>query len=337
VTETGAVSDASRTFAVTGAGGFIGGRLIRLLLENGHKAVAVVRTDEQAAELEAIGAKVRLADVRNRSELKDAFSQCDGVFHLAALFNHPDKTWDDYRAVNVDGSVNVLAAAKETNVSRVVHCSTVGVATEAEPPPYSEDTPYSPQPDDKYEVTKCEAEQAARKYAAENDLSLAVIRPAQVYGPGDLSKTKFYKLVRKGVIVNPGKTRKHLIFVDDLCRSFLLAMTVPQADGEIFLIAGNESIALSDLVRIVADALKVGDPKIKLPAWPVTFACSAVERISNLVGIKPPVHKRSMDFFTRSVECETDKARRILGFQSEISVPDGIQRTAEWYRAEGVI
>ena len=327
----------TKRYAVTGAGGFVGGQLANHLLDEGHEVVAIVRDASQAEALAARGASIKLADIRNTDELTTVLDACDGVFHLAALFNNPDKSWDDYREVNVQGSINVVNAAKKLGIDRVVHCSTVGVATEAEPPPYSERTPYSPQPDDKYEITKCEAEQAFIKTAKENNVSFSVIRPAQVYGPGDRSKAKFYKLVKKGIIVSPGKTRKHLIHVDDLCRSFVLAMQHPAADGEIFLIAGDSSIALTELISMVAATLNVSEPRIRLPAWPVTFACGAVEVACNTIGIKPVLFKRSMDFFTRTVECDTTKARSVLGFSSQVSVAEGVGQTANWYKQEGII
>jgi len=258
----------SRRFAVTGAGGFIGGRLVRRLLDGGHEVVAIVSRPEQAGSLEARGAEVHVADVRDSLQVLKAVRGSTGVFHLAALYNHPDRSWDDYRAVNVQGTLNVLDAAKRAGVNRTVHCSTVGVATEVGPP-YSEETPYSPQPDDKYHVTKCEAEQAARAFAEEHSVSLSIIRPAQVYGPGDRSKAKFYRLVKKGIIVNPGNTRKHLIYIDDLCRAFELAMISPNADGQIFLIAGGQSIALKDLISMVARILQVQEPRLLVPAKPV--------------------------------------------------------------------
>ena len=106
--------------------------------------------------------------MRDLPALKSAFRQVNGVFHLAALFNRSQYSWQDYRDVNVDGTINVLKAAMSNEVFRVVHCSTVGVATEAHPPPYTEATPYSPQAGDKYEVTKCEGEQAAREFARDH-------------------------------------------------------------------------------------------------------------------------------------------------------------------------
>ena len=334
--EFGAANTEGR-FAVTGAGGFIGGRLAHRLLDSGYKVITIVRHREQAESLDARGATIRIADVRDLSQVQNAIRGATGVYHLAALFNHPDRTWDDYRNVNVQGTLNVLEAAKEEGVERIVHCSTVGVATEAEPPPYSEETPYSPQPDDKYEVTKCEGEKAARAYAEEHGLSLAVIRPAQVYGPGDLSKVKFYKLVRKGIIISPGMTRKHLIYIDDLCRAFELAMKSSAAEGQVFLIAGEQSTALEDLVSVAASTLQVPEPRFRLPAKPVTITCAAVESICNAIGIKPIIFRRSMDFFTRTIECDTSKAREMLGFQSQVSVMAGVQETVSWYRSKGLL
>lgn len=326
-----------RSYAVTGAAGFVGRNLVRTLREDGCSVTAVLRTPQAAAELESMGATVRYADVTDPDALAAAFAGVDGVFHLAALFNDPDKSWDDYRAVNVAGTENVVRAAKRAGAGRVVHCSTVGVATEAHPPPYRESTPYSPQPDDKYEVTKAEGEQSAIRVAAEEGVDLAVIRPAQVYGPGDRSKAKFYKLVRKGVIVNPGRTLKHLIYIDDLCKAFLLAMERESAVGEVFLIAGREATPLTRLVAVAADAMGVPSPRWKLPAGPVVFASAAVEKLSNVVGIKPPIFKRSMDFFVRSVECDTTKARDVLRFEAETGVEEGVGATVGWLRSEGLI
>lgn len=324
-------------FAVTGAAGFIGGRLVLKLLSSGHEVIAIVRDEDQAQALAERGAIVRVADVRDPQQLEEAMADATGVFHLAALFNHPDRTWDEYREVNVQGSLNVMAVAKKMGVRRVVYCSTVGVATEAQRPPYCEETPYSPQPDDKYEVTKCEAEQAVRAYAKDRGVSLVVIRPAQVYGPGDRSKVKFYKLVKKGVIVSPGSTRKHLIFIDDLCHAFELAMLKAEADGEVFLIAGKESTPLTRLVSIAAEALKVPYPRVSIPVMPVVMACAAVETISGILKIKPVIFVRSLDFFRRSVECQTRKATERLGFEAHTSVQQGVEATVDWYRRKQLI
>ncbi len=257
--------------------------------------------------------------------------------HLAAFFNRPNASWEEYKEVNIGGTKNVMEAAISEKVKRVVHCSTVGVAVGTGRMPFSETTPYSPPGWDKYETSKCEGEKLALQYNDKQGLSVVVLRPAQVYGPGDKSKAKFYRLVKKGVIINPGNTLKHLIYIDDLCRAFELAAKEEKISGEVFIIAGKKAISLKDLITIVAKELGVKVPKIYIPAAPVTWLCVSVEKISNLIGIVPPVFRRSMDFFTRSVEFDVSKAKNGLGFESEIDVLTGVSRSAEWYIQNGLI
>jgi len=166
---------------------------------------------------------------------------------------------------------------------------------------------------------------------------IVVIRPAQVYGPGDVRKAKFYRMVKKGVVVDPGQTMKHLVYVDDLCRAMELAIVREEAEGQVFIIAGEKPIALNDLVGIVASELGVPEPKILLPAMPITWLCSITEAVCGLLRVKPPLYRRSMDFFTRSVYFDVSKAERELGFHAEMDVRTGIAKTAAWYKQQGLL
>jgi nucleoside-diphosphate-sugar epimerase len=127
----------------------------------------------------------RIGDVTDRQFLQSVFKEVQVVFHLAALFNNPESSWDDYYRVNVTGTQTVLRVAKECEVLRVVHCSTVGVSAGDGIHASSEDAPYSPPENDKYEKTKCEGEKVALEFHRREGLPVVVIRPAQVYGPGD--------------------------------------------------------------------------------------------------------------------------------------------------------
>jgi len=323
-------------YVVTGAAGFIGSQLVEYLLKEGHEVIAAVRDPGRAQSLRHLRVSLEVADVGDGRRLAEIFSGADGVFHLAALFNDPECGWDEYRAVNVEGTLNVLQAAEQAGIRRVVHCSTVGVATEAHEPPHSERTPYSPQ-DDKYEVSKTEAEQAALGFARGKELELVVIRPAQVYGPGDVSKLKFYKMVAGGVIVDPRNTLKHPVFIHDLCRAFLLAMQATNADGEVFIIGDSEPLPLRRMVSLVAESLGVDEPRWRLPAGPVRFTAILVEKACNALGIRPVIFGRSMDFFVKSVHFDVTKAEKVLGFRASTDVAEGVRRTALWYRSEGLI
>lgn len=321
--------------AITGASGFIGRNLSNYLINKGHSVVAFVRNPNSVEPADNI--EVAQGDVTDPQSLSTAFENIDAVIHLAALFNHPEASWDDYNAVNVVGTLNVLKAAKAAGVKKVVHCSTVGVASGTGNMPYDESTEYSPPEWDKYETTKCKGEQAALAFHKEHDYPVVVIRPAQPYGPGDISKTKFYKMVRKGVIVNPGNTYKHLIYIDDMCRAFELSITEEKAIGEVIIIAGKQPTLLKDLIKIAAKKLNVPPPKITIPATLMTLLCTVTEWSCNLIKIKPILFRRSMDFFTKSVEFDASKAKSILGFESTTEVSEGVSATVEYYKQEGLL
>jgi nucleoside-diphosphate-sugar epimerase len=323
--------------AVTGATGFIGGGLCRYLKERGEDVTGVVRSTCPENGLEADDIATRRADLTDAMSLKKAFRGVDVVMHLAALFNRPEASWDDYRCINVEGVRTVLEAAKAAGVARVVHCSTGGVAMGCGTPPFSEATPYSPPSWDKYETTKCEGEQLALDFHRQTGYPVVVIRPAQVYGPGDTSKAKFYRMVKSGVIVNPGDTLKHLIYIDDLCKAFELAGKRKRAVGEVFIIAGRTPTPLQELIDLVAQELGVPRPRIVLPATPVTWLCTSTEFVCNLAHVKPVLFRRSMNFFTKSVQFDVSKAKDVLQFEESIDLPDGVAETARWYSREGLL
>jgi len=321
--------------AVTGAAGFVGQNVCRYLDQQGHTVIPLLRVAApMTGELSHL-TPVQ-ADVTSKDSLLKALQAVDVCINLAALFNHPDKSMEDYFAVNVTGVRNVLEAAKEAGVKRVVHCSTVGVAAGGRMP-FSEQSPYCPPEWDKYETSKTEGEKTAVAFCEEHNYPVIVIRPAQVYGPGDVSKLKFYKMVKKGVIVSPGKTLKHLIYIDDLSRAFEAALTNETLIGKPVIIASKTVTPLKELVQIVAGELRVSPPKVVIPAVPMTLFATAVEIAFNLINKKPPIFRRSMDFFTKSVSFKTERMERDLKIEPEISAQEGVRRTAEWYKKEGLI
>jgi nucleoside-diphosphate-sugar epimerase len=144
-------------------------------------------------------------------------------------------------------------------------------------------------------------------------------------------------MIRKGVVVNPGSTLKHMIYVDDLCRAFGLALQKRDIEGEVFIIAGKEPILLRELIAIAAKGLGVPPPRFQLPALPLTLLFALVETVFNSMRMKPPVFRRSMDFFTKSVAFNISKAREVLGFQSDIDVPTGVAGAISWYRENSLL
>ena len=103
------------------------------------------------------------------------------------------------------------------------------------------------------------------------------------------------------------------------------------------IIAADKPTLLKDLVGIVANELSVQSPKINLPALPVTALATVVEVVFNAIGKKPPIFRRSMNFFTKSVAFEAVRAKQYLGFSSGTSTEEGVRMTAKWYKDNGHI
>ena len=180
-----------------------------------------------------------------------------------------------------------------------------------------------------------------RRIAATADgLQTVVIRPAPVYGPGDTRLVKLFKLAGRDrvVLLGSGKPHYHMIYIDDLVEAFRLAGSTDGIAGEAFIIAGAERPTLEDLVHRIGRI--TGHPQqqvVKLPAGPLLLAGDLCERLCRPFGISPPIYRRRIEFFVNNRAYDTTKAATLLGFRAQVSLDDGLARTAAWYRAQGLI
>jgi dihydroflavonol-4-reductase len=322
------------TVLVTGATGFTGGHLARTLVERGQRVRALVRSSADPSRLDAQGIEIVEGDIRDRDAVDRAVAGTSRVYHIAAVFRtagHPDSYYHD---VNVGGTVNVLEAARRHGVERVVHCSTVGVHGDVSEIPSNEDSPFNP--GDIYQVTKLEGEREAQKAFA-NGLPGAVVRPAGIYGPGDLRFLKLFKTIRNRTfrMFGSGEHPYHLGYIDDLVAGIILSGEHPAAVGRTYILGGDEYITMNRFVAMIADAVGVKPPKGHLPLWPLMAAATVCERVCRPLGIDPPLHRRRADFFVKGRAFTIERARRELGFEPRVSPEEGIRRTARWYFEAG--
>jgi nucleoside-diphosphate-sugar epimerase len=322
---------------VTGAAGFTGGNLTRRLAADGHMVRAFVREPALCTDLTNLGVEVVKGDLRDSDSVRAAMSGVDLVYHIGALFRPENVSRQDMWDVNVQGTKNMLDAAEEAGVRRFVHCSTIGVHGDVENPPANEESPYAPK--DYYQESKTEGEQLVRRYMDEHRLPVSIFRPAGIYGPGDLRFLKLVKPIKNGrfVMIGSGKTRFHMVYIDDLVDGILLCGTKPQALGQIYILAGCDPVALNDLVKMVADILHVPPPRWRIPYAPVFMAGHLCELVFKPLGIHPPLYRRRVSFFKNTRWFDITKAQQELGFNPKIDVRCGIERTARWYQQEGVL
>lgn len=327
---------------ITGGTGFIGSRLALRLLAGGHsvRLLSLIQTPAEQAnarDLTGRGAELIEGTVADRSLHGPALEGVDVVHHIAATMREadvPDRVfWD----TNVAATKDLVASCRSAGARRFVYCSTMGVTGDVKGRLVDETVPYRPQ--DIYQRTKAAAEQWIVEEARREGLETTAVRPADVYGPGDRRLLKLFQMIGGGkfVYLGNGQGRRHMIYIDDLLDGMIAAQERPEAIGEVFLLAGPSPIRLVDLVSTIANALGVAAPTRHIPYTPVYVASAVVEALCRPFHVQPPIYPRRVNFYAHDYAFDTSKARRLLGYAPRVDVPDGVVRTIEAYRAEGVL
>jgi dihydroflavonol-4-reductase len=321
--------------ALTGGTGYTGGRLLEALMARGDEVSALVRPGASREPVDRLAARVVEGDLRNAASLSRLVEGADAVLHVAAVYRtagHPDAY---YREVNVAGTERLLEAAAAAGVRRFVHTSTVGVLGHVAHPPADETSPMAP--GDVYQATKAEAERLALAFHRERGLPVAVVRPGAIYGPGETRLLKLFRAIARGryALVGDGRSFYHPVYIDDLVQGFLLALDRPEAVGEAFLICGPSYVSQADLARLIARHTGGRVLPFRIPARPLQWAGALVEAVCVPLGVDPPLHRRRVEFWTKSRAFRIDKARRLLGYAPRVDLEEGVARTAAWYREAG--
>ena len=322
---------------VTGATGFTGGALARRLASHNAPVRALVRDSARAAPLAELGIEIAQGDLCDPAALREAMRGVDVVYHIAALYRQQGVEPRLFREVNGTAVQHLLDAAIEAGVSRFVHCSTIGVHGDVKRPPAAEDAPFAP--GDLYQESKLEGERIAARYMVEGRLPITIFRPAGIYGPGDLRFLKLFRGIKRGrfPMIGDGRTLWHGVYIDDLVDGIVRCGTVDQAVGGTFILGGPEYTTLNELVALVAYAVDASPPRLRIPLAPVYAAAAACEAVCRPLGLEPPLHRRRVDFFTKSRAFDISKARRELGYAPQVSIREGVARTSAWYAEQGLL
>ena len=321
--------------AVTGATGYTGGRLVAALIDRGDEVRAFARVASVTPRLTSSGAQVIEGDLRDAAALRRLCEGVDAVIHVAAVYRTVGHTDSYYRDINVGGTERLLEAAAAEGLRRFVHTSTVGVHGHVTSPPADESTPLAP--GDVYQVTKAEADTLALGFGARRGLPVTVVRPGAIYGPGETRLLKLFRAIARGryAIVGTGRPFYHPVYIDDLVRGFLLALDRPEAIGEAFIIAGPRYVTQAELAALIARHSGGRVLPFRIPATPVVWAGILCEALCAPLGMEPPLHRRRVEFWTKSRAFSIEKARRLLGYAPQVDLDEGIARTVAWYRDAG--
>ena len=280
----------SKKIFITGATGFIGRKLAHKLAEEGNEVVALIRSKPKANDLKHERISFVEGDLFNHSALETGMEACNEVYHLAAFASVWAKG-DTFAQVNINGTLNILDAAKKTGVEKIVVTSTAGVIGPAIDGPVNEETPRQVDFFTDYESTKYESELKIKERVGSGQ-HVVIVNPTRVYGPGPLnvsnSVTKLVKQYTEGkwkFMPGDGHSTGNYVFVDDVINGHILAMAHGKA-GERYLLGGEDATyhELFDTIAVI------GGKKYKLYKMPLGVMLSFA-RVQLFMADNFPVKK----------------------------------------------
>ncbi|MEM7330985.1 MAG: NAD(P)-dependent oxidoreductase [Chloroflexota bacterium] len=318
---------------VTGATGFIGGRLAqRLAAEEGAIVTGTGRSLEKVPFLKETAVTLQKVDLLDETGMRQAMTDQDIVFHVAAWLGREGGDERAY-AINVTATEMIVKLAKELGVGRIVLVSSIASYGWPQRNDIDETHPLDTEQWETYGRTKAIGEINGLKLAKELGVELTVVRPGMVYGPrSDGWSVGMLKLVQKGtpVIFGDGLGHTYPIFIDNLIDGLLLTAVHPKAEGEAFNMC-EPAITFNQFFGHYGDMCKK-NPR-RLPYW----AASSLVVINKLFNLKLPINRDRLKRYKLKVEYPATKAESLLGYQIRTSIPDGMAKTEAWFKDVGML
>ncbi|HYL74301.1 MAG TPA: hopanoid-associated sugar epimerase [Bryobacteraceae bacterium] len=319
---------------VTGATGFIGWHVARRLLARGDSVRALVRPGSKVRELEV---EVVTGDLRDTESLDRAVAGCGVIFHVAADYRLWAKDPSELYRSNVEGTRNMLEAARKAAVDRVVYTSTVGcIGIPANRPGSEEVEVHLQEMAGAYKRSKFQAEQVALEFA-ESGLPVVVVNPTAPIGGHDFKPTPTGKIVvdyLKGAMPAFVDTGLNLVDVEDTAEGHLLACDRGKP-GERYIL-GCENLTLEQILGRLAAISGGSAPRWRIPYAVAYMAGMASTGWANLTGREPRAPLDAVKMARKKMFVSADKAKRELGFNPG-PVDGALKRAVDWFRANGYV
>ena len=311
---------------VTGADGFIGSHLTEGLVRAGYETKAFVLynsfgtwgwLDNCAPEVHG-EFEVWAGDVRDPNGVRTAMQGCDAVLHLAALIAIPYSyhSPDTYVDTNIKGTLNIVQAARDLNVTKVVHTSTSEVYGTAQVVPMTEEHPLQGQ--SPYSASKIGADQIAMSFHRSFETPVAILRPFNTYGPRQSARAVIPTIItqiadgQKTIKLGSVRPTRDFSFVSDTVAGFISQLESKNGVGEVVNIGSGFDISIGEVAQTIADTME-----------------SEIEIIADQERFRPE------DSEVERLLASTEKAQRLLGWKPEYGGLDGFKaglaNTVEWF------
>ena len=318
---------------VTGATGFVGGNLVRTLVDRGYDVRALVRRNSNTLALENLGVEEALGDLRDRVSIAKALKGCQGVFHCAAMYTFWSRDPSEVYRVNVEGTKVIFEEAERAGVERAVYTSTVSTIGLPKKGLGTEDTQLRPQDlVGHYKKSKYLGEQEALA-ASRNGLPVVVVNPAAPIGPWDVKPTPTGGIVldflRRKLPVYIG-TGMNVIDVEDVAMGHVLAMEkgVP---GQRYIL-GHRNMTLLEVLLTLEAITGVRAPRVRIPINLIILLGMIDYLIEGkLLKRKPRIPLEGMRVAKKPMYVSSAKAVRELGLPQS-PVEEALEKAVRWFR-----
>jgi dihydroflavonol-4-reductase len=322
---------------VTGASGFVGAAVARALLARGREVRVLLRPSSDRRNVDGLAVDRRVGTLEDIPSLKAALVGCKALYHVAADYRLWVRDPGAMYAANVDGTRQLMEAALEAGVERVVYTSSVAtLGLLADGVPANEDVPsrledmVGP-----YKRSKFLAEQTVHALIRERGLPAVIVNPSTPIGPRDIKPTPTGRIIveaASGRMPAYVDTGLNLVHVDDVAAGHLLAESTGVV-GERYIL-GGENLTLAELLRQVAGLTGRRAPRINLPVasvWPIAVAAEAVACVT---GREPFATRDGLRMARKKMFFTSAKAERLLGYRPRPAA-QGLADAIAWFRAAG--
>ncbi len=322
---------------ISGATGFIGTSVARMLVAQGETVHALCRSTADVSALQHPQIVICRGDVSDAASVKAAMKGCDRVFHLAAYARNWAKDPETFTRINLGGLTNMLNAASDLGVRRVVFTSTNLTLSPSRGSLVNEETPREKELFTPYEHSKTLAEARAREFAAKGQ-EVVIVNPSRVFGPGLLSEgnstTIMIQMYMQGkfrTILGNGHAQGNWAFVEDVARGHLLAMEKGRP-GERYLL-GGENASFNQFFQALREVSGVNKMLFNVPAG-LAFALAEIETFRGRhTKHHPLISPGWVKIFLNDWEHSTEKSERELGY-TVTPLREALDRTVRWIREQ---
>jgi nucleoside-diphosphate-sugar epimerase len=327
-----------KTALVTGATGFVGGRLAqRLATEAGMHVRALVRTPAKGQWLADLGVELYPGDITHPASLETAIAGCDLVFHAAAWVSEGGGAAEVW-AINVEGTRNVVEAAVAAGVERLVHVSSCAVYGSLQQFDIDETTPTRLR-GNVYSDSKVAAENVVLEAYRQFGLPVVLARASQVYGPRSAQFTiRPVEVIKAGkmVLIDGGKHLCKPVYIDNLVDGLILCATVEAAAGQAINLTDDAPVPWRDFFGAYGRMLNID--KFPSAPYPVAWAIGLYNEVkAALQGKKARLNRAAVNALRSRNSFSNQKAKTLLGWEPKVNLAEGMKLTEAWLRAEGYI